>query len=237
MDAQTRARNRMSGEWFNRPDAFATTLLALAYDTWGEDFLQAEPPWEPETLRLEVFDTFGVIADSDNILRLGFAITLLKTDEFEKNVKAFIRMCNVFSRQDWDPLVFDPATVMECAWGIAEAIILDDVDEQEFDEEIRGYLSFTLAEEGFVRIPDILIPYAGEQTADVLADYVDMPELYEAMSASQSDRAEEINQAVLHGMAELSSQLRSLQLRSGKSQQFAERMLQRVTPLLRELAQ
>lgn len=139
------------------PDTFGTILLVLCVDTWpeclGDKDDPTRGPWHPATFRAELEQHFGAKVPPGNIDKLMAAVTIVTTDLFFTNVRSFIPLANVLAGDEFDPRVWEPADVVECAWGITEALLLDPPDNdnpEPFSDEIRYYIGAVLKEEGFV---------------------------------------------------------------------------------------
>lgn len=194
------------------PDTFATTLLIVAIDTLGAD--EDISGWSPETIFLEFKDELHVELPQGNLDKIMAAITIRTTDRFWKNLPAFIHCCNVLAGDEFDPGIFNPATVKEMAWGITEGLLLFPPDEDApFSPEICAYIGFMLNYEGYFISPDIL-QFGTRPQLDV-SDRFDTPDQYAQYALAQQDRAEQVNELVRDSTYELLEQLGKLKLRQG----------------------
>lgn len=211
------------------PDTYGTTVLTLVIDRYGDECLG----WAPETLRLQLADDFGVAPLPVVLDRLNAAIAVVSTDFFYTDVVRFIHLCNVLSGDEFTPGEFNPADVGECAWGMAEALLLNPPGAQAgpetFDPEIRAYLRETLRAEGFLRAPDVIRRVLGKYDGGqaYAQEWADSdPVMFEAITQSQDQKATEVNDAVTFGLRQLIAQLSALPLREGSAQKLLENLPQ-----------
>ena len=212
-------------------DAFATPLLVLCVDRFGwEMFGSAESPqpWSPETIRLEIQDSFQVAIPDYNLDKIMAAIAILVTDDFFRSCPRFIQLCNILSGDTFDPTTFDVATCPEMAWGITEALLLEPADTDEpFSEDIRRYVGHMLKEEGYVNPPDVLkIAITEGGQSDPLAVWADEPDFYQAAFEVQQERTTDITDMLKENMIELFNQLQKLPLNEGSTKELLDRMQQ-----------
>jgi hypothetical protein len=210
-----------------KPEATATALLVAVSDRCGPDLLQ----WDPETVAMEISDTFGVDIAPRNFGKLMAAIEVVTTDHFTTNVSDYVRLCNALLHGNMDPAVFDPADVGEITLGTAEAMILWPTDEP-LPQEILGYIAAMLAEEGFVSTPDVLrglgVP-ALESLKRAQADYADDPTMFASIYQLAQSRETELMDDLREHLGKILTQLRDLQLVNGK---VPEDILSKATKIL-----
>lgn len=206
------------------PETYATVLLVWALDTFGPECLE----WHPQTLRMEIENDFKVRLPKANFDKLLAAIAILTTDSFFKDVAKFIQLANVLAGDDFEPGEFEPADCAECAWAVTEALLLvppDEEDQEPFNEEIRRYIGHVLKDEGFVRPPDILrIALDGDSSAMVDGLYGRDSELHAEIVATQKAKSDEIENIVRQGLSELVSQLKSLPLQNGSTNELTQKI-------------
>ncbi len=208
------------------PDSFATTLVICMIDTYGTEFLS----WSPQTIRMESEDDFGVEWPQANFDRLMAGMALLTTDSFYNSLPDFIDICNILSGAPATPGVFDPADAAECAWGIAEAILLCPPEEEEgdiFSDEIRAYIGKITEMEGMILPPDILRLGLRDTDHQVKVNntYSDDPEMFQAIWDMEASKTEDINSLMKERLALLISQLSNLHLANGSTENVAKKML------------
>lgn len=203
-------------------DTYATTLLIVFLDQFGIEALD----WSPETIKLELQDEFQTEISSSTLDRLMAAITVVTTDDFYRRLPYFIQLCNVLSGDDLDLATFDPADASEIAWGMTEALLLfPPEDSNPFSAEIQHYIGQVVSAEGIVNPPDVLaIGLQETKTVDPIGDYADDPEMYSALYAGDQERVNEIKEMLQDNLRELFSQLKSLPLREGNTDDLLNRM-------------
>jgi hypothetical protein len=216
------------------PKSFATTLVQLFHDEFYEP---KDPPgencytWHPATILLEVRDTFGVELPQANFDRLMAGIHLVTSDAFYKSPPDFVTICNVLSGGLYDPATWDPADVVECAWGITEAMLLsppDDDDEEPFSPEIRAYIGKALDEEGILDPPDVLriAIRDGKHNQAAVVSRFDDPETRAAITQTEAAKVQEINDHIRSNLRMLIGQLEALHLAHGDARSLAGRLAQ-----------
>lgn len=219
------------------PDTFATVLLTLVLDTWGEECLHdpEDPergPWHPTTFRTMIEEHFGVRLPKANLDKLLTAITLITTDLFFKNVDRFIIMANILAGDEFDPTQFEIADSVECAWAITEALLLDppdDADPEPFSDDVRHYIGFVLREEGYITPPDVLkIAIDGDFKDHVRYNFSDDPEMFSGIYAVQQGKTEEVETVLRENLIALQQQLNMLPLDNGSTAELEQRIAQMV---------
>lgn len=128
------------------PSTLATVLYSLAVREFGEEVHS----WEPETVALEINDTFHIEFPEENHNKLMALLTAIDADAFYKKWPAFELTCRAIN----SGTVYggDDLLVAEMAWAVAEVQLNDDTP-QEFSHEIAAGVGRLLASEGFVRPP------------------------------------------------------------------------------------
>lgn len=173
------------------PGTPATVLLAILIDSFGTECLN----WEPETLRLEVDDTWNAMLPPANWDKVFAAMSVLTSDVFENSLEGFINICNGLSGSGNDFNVYDPATIEEICLALAEISLLDPPEQGfKFNAEIQAYLATRLDYEGFMTAPKLLSPYAGlREGLDEPAGIDPTEEEYKSHYDSQTKRRLEID--------------------------------------------
>jgi len=209
-------------------ETFGTTMLAIVVDRFGPQRETDEAldclTWSPATLRAELERVFKVEPSAGNIDRLMTAIDIVTSDAFWNDISAFIRGCNAFSGSEANFTDFDPADVMECAWGVAEATLLwpDHEEDPAFPSEIvRAYVVNQLKMEGFSRPPSILTEFV--LPGDLIESVQDMgdPDITLGMAKSNDAKASEVDDHLRQEIDRLLSQLESLPMKTGNTQKLA----------------
>lgn len=217
-------------DWLNDPRAYATTLLAIYGDAYGDKFFN----WDPETILWSAKKDFNIQLPRASYDRLMVGILLHRDDAFERNVDTFIHFCNVLSGEVYDPELWNPATAADMAWGITEAFMLSPPDRATLDKgevfspEIIGYIGKQLDEEGILVPPDVLRMAIVDDSriAKVRATYSGRPDTFAAITRFENIRTQAIDHAVMHGLQQLSDQLQQLPIETGNTQKVVQRMLQ-----------
>ncbi len=217
-----RSHRQFLQQMLTSQDTFATVLLVFFVDRYGMEALD----WHPKTIKLQLQQDFGIVFSKSNLDKLMAGIAIVVTDAFFRDTPQFIELCNVLSGDDFDPTVFEPADSAEMAWGVAEAMLLfPPEDNMPFSDEIRAYVGRVLKDEGYVRPPKVLRFATDADFADqVEFDFTSDPEMFQAIYANQSAKADEIDVLVMDNLQELLTQLTSLPLNSGDTSQIKERI-------------
>lgn len=197
------------------PDSFATWLFLSAADRLSDDWLS----WDPVALVDEIRDEFDVTPNPLCTDKLFAAVTIVTTDQFYEDLPTFIQCCNVLCGTPFDPMVFDPADAIECAWGISEAVLLnppEDIDKP-FSEDILKYIEIRLKEEGIVYPPNVLA-LAGQPAFNFpLADDPEALQLFKTVSAV---RSKSIDLYVRERMKVLLAGIVNLPLKNGDARAY-----------------
>lgn len=142
------------------PDSIGTLLLAVLLDRFGTPMFE----WEPETLRLEIKGAWGVEPPQENMDKIWALISILTTNLFNVSLEFFIHVSNALSGNGADFANYDPATVQEMCWALAEQHLIDPFEQNEdLSTEILEYMKASLREEGFTQVPQIMIPHIGNE--------------------------------------------------------------------------
>ena len=141
------------------------TLATVAYAILNETFEDQWPYWDPSTIYLELRDEFHCEPASEMIDRISAVQVLMTGDAYFKKLDAFLGLSNTFTSGTPAFNIFDPVTVAEAAWGLAEASFLREF--LPFGPGIRMYMKTTLDVEGFsADYPDIFDEVLGPKKAD-----------------------------------------------------------------------
>lgn len=191
--------------------AFATTMVAIVVNEYGTECFE----WDPETLKMEINDDFHIQIKPANFDRLMTGINAITSDDFYQSLPDFINYCNVLSGSTYDPSTWDPADVLEIAWGIIEVLLLsppDDGNDDPFCEEITAYIGKQLDAEGIMTPPDVLrIAVRDSDPATVVGgEYSDDPIMFASIYEFEANKTTDINDTVKARLRELMSQLQSL---------------------------
>ena len=229
------------GRWLlTDRQAFATTLLVFFLDT----YIDVEEShknmaclyWHPTAIRMQLEQDFAVEVAPANFDKLMAAITLVTTNYFYKNMSRFNDLCNALVGHGLDTTEIRLPDALEMAWAISEALLLSPPDGKEkegepFCAEIQHFIGATLKAEGFIKPPDILrIAEGGDTSEQTRLGWSDDPEMYQAIWEKQADKAKEVNEAIATAIQELMTQIKSLPLRHGDVERFAERIGKDIRP-------
>jgi hypothetical protein len=209
---------------FMDPDSFATTLVTALVDLYGTEATS----WAPPTVRMELEDDLGAPLAPLLFDRLMAGIALVVTDTFFTSLPDFIELCLVLSGAAFDPTVFQPADVDDCAWGMTEALLLAPPEsENPFSDEIRAYIGQAAETEGIINPPDILKIALRDHDilGKVQAGFADDPEMTQAIWGAEASKTEDINSLVKGRLQLLIQQLAGLKLSHGNTADLAKRML------------
>lgn len=112
----------------------ATVIHAILVAKYGQEIYD----WDLLTVIYEVQDDFGIEMPAAVTNKWAAMQTVMTTDVFFKRLDAFLAICNTFTVGEPYFTVFDPATVEEAAWGLAEVSLNREM--LPFSSAIRGYL-------------------------------------------------------------------------------------------------
>lgn len=220
----------VSGGWvWQNQDAMGLPLLTMFIDHFGTEALD----WSPATILMEIKDDFGVECSRDNFDKLMAAIQVLTSNRFYVSLPDFCKIALSLSDEP-DGVLPDAG---DCAWGITEALLINPPDANNtFTEEIKGYIGKVLDDEGILNPPDVLrigLRDKGEMLSKISYDFSDDPEMFQAISQTELDRANNINQMVRLRTRKMLSQLAALPL----SEKAAANASKIVNKLLKNLEQ
>ena len=209
-------------EFWSNPDSYVSALLMMYIDRYGTEGLT----WHPQTIQMQITADFNVQLPKENFDKLMAGIQILTTDYFYSKLPEFIQLCNIFSGDDFDPTVFDPADSFEMAWAMTEVMMLDPPETRNpFSEEICAYIGEVLKEEGFITAPDVLkIGLKEDLSAQVASDFADDPEMFQAITETQTGKADEIEQALAENLKMLWIQLNAIPLKHGDTADLLKRL-------------
>jgi hypothetical protein len=192
-----------------------------------EPFQTQADLWSPECYRMEFMDELQVEVPMENLDRIMAAVSVTTTQDFFTRLPRFIQLCNIFAGDDFDPRVFNPADSLEIAWGVAEAYLLAEPEEEEpFSEEIVAYMATILKMEGIMRPPMILRFL--EDDLQVLNDteiFSGDADLFQVAYQEQVAKRDDLNNMVTQNWHELFQQIKALDLQNGDASKIVQRML------------
>lgn len=192
------ARNYFSGE----QPAFATTLLAILFKTYGVQVLE----WDGLTIEMEVKEDFGVDMPSRVYDKLMALITALSNDAIYKDVTFFDEFVSAINGRGFGTEDDVPA-VDDVAWAVAELTINDPRPfgrEPYWYRNIRIYTRVVLDDEG-MDIPPQVLGFAEARTPKSSVN--EEPADYAATWGEKQAKADEIDAWVSERMVALVQQL------------------------------
>ncbi len=219
----TDPRRLTPAQVFADGDSFGTTLLVIALDLFGPDFLD----WSPISAVADLEETTGVAIPGANVDKLNAAVRLLTTNEFFTSLPDFLLTCNVLSNKSLVPETTDPvAEPAEVAWGVCEAMLLTPLDAREFEfsPDICKYTGMLLDNAGFARTPSVL-GFADRAEPDVTDVDADLQELTVAVA---DERVSDVEREVQENLESLVHQLSRLALYNGSTRGALEAIQKRV---------
>lgn len=212
--------------------AFATTLLTIAYDLYGPRKGDARVEmfeWTPVALRAQLEEDLSLQLSQATGDRLMCALWLVTSDAFYANPADFNDICNVLSGGPLSTDLFEPAAADEIAWGITEAMLLsppEDDDQNPFSEEVVEFIALTMREEGILNPPDVLRIAGVDRSLmeRVRYDWSDDPTMFAAVWQMEKSKTEDI-EAVLRARRDaLLAQLDGLPLTRGNTANLTRRL-------------
>jgi hypothetical protein len=212
-------------------DSSATVLAVLVTDVLSLTQEDRWWDWDPETVRMEVEETFNVELPEANFNKLMAAQQLITSDGFYQDLPTFIQLCNALYNGTIDTRSFDPADAAEISWGITEALLLwppDPQAEKPFSDKIVKYIGKAIHDEGIMQPPDVL--RLGILENDGLWDQVqgtfsDDPIMFAAIYDVEMEKTEEINQMVKGRLRSVLMQLDQVDLDNGTAEGAIRSML------------
>ena len=130
-------------ELIQSPYTMATVVYAIIRDKYGEDAYF----WDPLTVALELKADFSVDPGPEFMDRWSAMQVVMTGDSFFNRIDSFMAVCNAFSSGDPFFGTFDPVTVEEAAWGVAEVGMNRDM--LPFSPTIKSYCRTILDQDGY----------------------------------------------------------------------------------------
>lgn len=201
----------------------ATALLVLLIDEYGTEWFD----WEPETLEHEIQARWRVALPAHNRDKIWALVTMLTTNQFYRNLDCFVHTCNALNDRGSDFQNFDPPSVSDIAWAVAESTMIDPPEprdeSRQFSPEVVHLMSLTMDQEGFSRSPKILAKYASptgdESKLQVVLDGDGID--YKAYWTDQERKRVEVDQYVASRLAETLDLMGRLPLRHADPEAIA----------------
>ena len=130
----------------------APVLLAIAYEEYGPDLFD----WEPEIVRLEILEDFGVELTAQQSDKLQAAITIMSTDHFQSDWHSFNTCILALNNEpfDYEDLYPVDAEQIVAAMPDIEMLTSDFLGEGlRFDDEVNTYAGLIFSEYGLFFAP------------------------------------------------------------------------------------
>ena len=127
------------------PETMATVVHAIIRDKYGDEAYW----WDPLTVALELKADFQVDACPEFMDRWGAMQVVITGDSFFRRIDSFFAVCNAFSSGEPFFGAFDPVTVEEAAWAVAEVGMNRDM--LPFSPTIKKYCEIILGKNGYGR--------------------------------------------------------------------------------------
>ena len=125
------------------PETMATVVHAIVRNVLGEEAYD----WDPLTIALELRDELHVEPVSQALDRWSAMQIVMTSDAFFTRLDAFMGIANTLTEGQPFFAVFDPVTVEEAAWAIAEVSLNREL--LPFSYPIKKYLKIMLAKDGY----------------------------------------------------------------------------------------
>lgn len=215
MNGKAAERKRQAADILVDPNAFASVLVMVLVDEFGTEFFS----WEPETLTLEIQDRWKVSLPEKNSDKVWALVLHLTTNEFTRNVDAFMHICNSLSGDGASFDTYELPTATEICWGVTECFAFEP-PEDAFSEDIKAFVVETLKLYGYHRVPKLLekfvqMPVDAARIDETLTmDGID----YNAFWDSQMRRNIELDQSLVSRLTAMIRQLASVELKEADPQ-------------------
>ena len=204
-------------DWWSNPNTFGTSLLALAIDEFSTDVMS----WEPQTIRMEVQDTYRITLRQANVDKLMAMITALSTNLFYVSVEAFTHIANALNDSEADFYTWDPVDADEAAWAITEVALSDapkrtEVFTNRFSSDVRRYIGVIVTDDGISSPPDVLSMAEIDKSVQLAADvtFADDPSMFAGFYKLSQQKANDVTQYVKKRTAALIEQMQRLPLQN-----------------------
>ena len=135
---RTEARNLLQS-----PETMATVLHAILRDRYGDTWYG----FDQLSIMMDLQADFECDPCPAAMDKIGAIQTLMTGDSFFKRIDAFFAICNTFSSGEPFFGAFDPVTLEEAAWAIAEAGMNRDI--LPFSPTIQQYCRVILKKNGY----------------------------------------------------------------------------------------
>ena len=206
-------------------DTYATTIFV-----WFLDTIAAENPnivnevlteWYPSTLRDAIERRIGKELPEKNFDRFMAAKTIVTTNLFRGNVYRFVPLVMTLCGNSFNAgEIVEIPEVEELAWGVCEGMLLDpssnDDDGLGFSKEIRVFIGYILAAEGYAKLPDIFRMALGFRPMET-----DMLKKDEKLRTAAEQKNLELENFLRGHLHKLLAQIQMLPLKTGTTKIIA----------------
>jgi len=175
-------------------NTYGSILLALVVDELGTESFDLDP----QALRMDINQVFGVEASDLAMDKVNSLILALTTDLVHTDVSSFINAANALSGTPLNPLVFDPAEPLECAWAITELSLIDPDSADRWGVDVLKYIEESCRYFGIYRFPKVIKDILGSvrDAAPALEATSTDPTQLQVMVEDQNDLSESIQKEV-----------------------------------------
>lgn len=125
------------------PNTLATVLHAIMRDKFGDEWYN----WDQLTIGMELQEEFQCEPCPAALDRIAAVQTFMTGDSFFTRIDSFMGVCNALASGQPFFGAFDPVTVEEAAWGIAEVGMNRDI--LPFSPTIKKYCKIVLKQNGY----------------------------------------------------------------------------------------
>lgn len=186
--------------------------------------------WHPGTIQIEIEQDAGAELPAGNYDRLMTAINLVTTNNFFKSVPDFCRACVTLSGHHPTPNLMVLPDASDLAWGITEGMLImppEEGDDEPFTQEILGYISQAVKDEGIINPPDVLKLGGVDQgvIARISYDWSDDPDFAGAIWKNEQDKTNDITRMIRGRMKAMAEQLAQLPLQVGRTKDLVQKIL------------
>ena len=125
------------------PETMATVVHAILKDRYGDEWYW----FDQLSIMMDIQDDFRCDPCPEVMDRIAAMQVVMTGDSFFNRIDSFFAVCNAFA--DGDPFfgAFDPVTVEEAAWALAEVGMNRDM--LPFSDTIKSYCRAILKEAGY----------------------------------------------------------------------------------------
>lgn len=222
------------GAWFQSDEAFATCLLLLFVDAFGEFGKETQEhdgelgtsclQWTPLTIDAEIHEELGHESSPRAFTKLMTAIQLLTTDDFYVSEPSFVEGCCGLAGDQISDQHFIMPTAEDVAWAIIESGIIGSVakgqEPRPFSDAIKTYIRKALEDEGFSSPA-----YMGLEDQPP-PDFSDDPEMFAGVWSVQKSRRDDLKRSATDKAEKLLEQLRILPLKNGSTKSLVAELRQ-----------